>query len=273
MFASITLLTLGSLQAIELEPSTNNTIAVTSARAGLQADLRYGFRIPLFEREGQALFQGTGLSAQATFNATPAYIRSGARITFSPLAIVDFHIHGGDDRYFGNHQTIVGYDNADVNYGSNQDIADYVESTDNQSSGNGYHYGLQAVLKAKVGPVVVLGSADWTHWNIQSDVTGDWYFEREKEVMLALGGDESLDTNLLLLYQHDFSSERFLRAGSISTYRKGMKAEDQLFRSGLFLSMSLGNTSHNLIVQPYLMDRHYGPSDAPYTAYAFRYQY
>ena len=64
MFVSATLLTLGVIQAVEVEPSTNNTLAVTGARAGLQADLRYGARVPLFERDGQALFEGTGLKAQ-----------------------------------------------------------------------------------------------------------------------------------------------------------------------------------------------------------------
>ena len=273
MFVSATLLTLSVIQAVEVEPSTNNTLAVTGARAGLQADLRYGARVPLFERDGQALFEGTGLKAQATLSLTPAYLRTGARITFTPLAIVDVQLHAGDDRYFGNHQTVVGYSSPDINYGNNKDIAAYVETNGNQNVGSGYHYGIQTVLKAKVGPIVFLGSADWTHWNIQSDVDGEWFFEREKEVMLALGGDETLDTNLLLLYQHDVSPDRFLRAGSITTYRQGIKAQDQLLRSGLFVSLGLGKASHNLIVQPYFIDRHYGPTNAPYTAYAFRYQY
>jgi hypothetical protein len=74
--------------ATELQPVADTTLGVTSWRTGVQADLRYGVRLPLFEQEGNPLLQGTGLKALGTLALTPSYLRAGGRLSFSPLAIL-----------------------------------------------------------------------------------------------------------------------------------------------------------------------------------------
>ena len=257
--------------AAELQPVVDTTLAVTSWRTGVQADLRYGARLPLFEKEDNPLFQGTGLKALGTLALTPSYVRAGGRLTFSPLAIFDVHVHGGVDRYFGNFDTMVGYDDPSANPGSTEEIAERVEASGNRAAGGGFHVGAQAVVKLKVGPVIVLSSLDVVHWDENAELDGDWYFEREKEVLLRLGGDQSLDGNLLLLYQHDLSEDRWVRGGSFTTMRTGVGADDRLLRSGVLASLGGGATSHSLIVQPYLISRSYEMTSPPYVAYAFKY--
>jgi hypothetical protein len=261
---------LGSPQAADLQGVSDATVAASNWRAGFQADLRYGVRLPLFEQENKALFQGTGLKAMGTLGLTPAFVRAGGRLIFSPLAIVDFHLHGGADWYFGNFQSVVGYDNPSANPGTNAEIASSVALDGNRAPGTGFHAGVQSVLKVKVGPVVVLGSVDFVHWNVQADVAGEWFFEREEEVLLALGGDQSIDANGLVLFQHDLDASRWIRGGSFSTLRAGIGSGDEMIRSGLLLSKGNEALSHTVIVQAYLKSRTFSVSDAPYVAYAFK---
>jgi hypothetical protein len=257
--------TSGKLQSV-----LDTTVAASYWRLGMQADIRYGIRMPLFEKDSP-LFQGTGLKALATLATSPAYVRSGGRVIFSPLAIVDLHLHGAYDRYFGNFQTVVGYSDATDNYGYNADIAEYAENTNNQMPGSGFHYGAQVVLKAKAGPVVVLASTDVTHMDISADVVGEWFFEREKELMLLLDGDSVIDFNGLVLYQLDIDDERMARFGSFTTWRASIEANDRLLRSGLLCSYTGGRmTTHNLIVQAYLDDRAFTETFPPYLAYALK---
>jgi len=261
---------LGFAQAADIHAVGDATVAVSHWRSGLQADLRYGARLPLFEKEGKPLFQDTGLKAIGTVLLTPATARAGGRITFSPLAIVDLHLHGGWGWYFGNFQTVVGYDSPEADPGSNREIAERVAEGGNRAAGKGFHAGVQTVLKAKVGPVVVLGSLDVVHWNVQAEVEGDWYFEREEEVLLSLEGDQSLDANFLMLFQHEMDESTWIRGGSFTTVRAGFSSGDQMVRSGLLLSRGSGDISHTLIVQPYLKSRSFSVLDAPYVAYAFK---
>jgi hypothetical protein len=66
LVALLALLSLQGAQAFESERVSESTLGVTAFRLGAQADLRYGLRFPLFEREDSPLFQGTGLKIVAT---------------------------------------------------------------------------------------------------------------------------------------------------------------------------------------------------------------
>jgi hypothetical protein len=272
MISLLSLLLTQQAFALDTKSVTNATVAASSGRVGLQTDLQYGVRLPMFEKEDSDLFQGTGLKTLAAASLSPSHGRVGGRLSFTPLAIMDINLHGAYDRYFGNFQTVVGYPSADFNYGTNDDIAEYVEDTGNQDMGSGHHYGSHLVLKVKAGPMIVLASTDVTHWNVTSDVQGDWFFEREKELMLALGADNVVDFNGLALYQLDLNEDRWIRMGSFTTWRKALVSGDELLRTGVLGSYSGGGAvSHNVVVQPYLKDRAYGTAFPLYAAYAFKY--
>ena len=263
------LLLTNTASALETRPTLDTTLAATYWRLGLQADVRYGIHAPFPEKEG-ALFENTGIKTLATLAASPAFVRGGGRVILSPLAIMDVHLHGAYDQYFGNFQTVVGYTSPSENYGTNDEIATYVDDTSNQLPGSGYHVGAQFVLKAKAGPVVVLASTDWTYMDIRSEVEGSWFFERDKELMLALEGDSVIDFNGLVLYQHD-RSEGMIRVGSFTTRRSSAEASDTMLRTGLICSFNGGgNITHNLISQVYLQDRAFTDPFPPYFAYAMK---
>ena len=250
---------------------TQNTVAVSSFRSGLQVQSNIGRRLSLWEQEGNILRQNTGVEGTAAIVASPAHTRLGAQVTVSPLAIFDLHLYAGGVSYFGNFQTVVGYPDSSTAVGSNAAIAEWVDTTNNQAPGLGMILGTKGVVKLQVGPVVGLLSTELTHWRVSSDVDGPWFFEREKEVLLELGGDEILDVNGLVLAELEVGSLDWIRVGSLTTWRYGIGAQDSLLRSGALVSIGKGPTRHNLIVQPYLSSRNFGPSDLPYVAYAFQY--
>jgi hypothetical protein len=121
--------------------------------------------------------------------------------------------------------------------------------------------------------MIILSNTDLSYWDINSETAqGDWFFEREKEVMMKLEGDTFLEENALVMYEKTLENDKNVRVGSITTYRKSFTADDVLFRSGLIAMYNLpSGLSHTLIVQPYVNDRAFTSSFPPYTAYALRY--
>jgi hypothetical protein len=276
MWTALTALFLSSTAlAIETEPVLEVSGGGSYWRLGVFGKVLAGKRIPMFEKEGSVLFQDTGLKVLGELNSTPAFARPGARLVFSPLAIMDLHLHGGVDAYFGNFQTVVGYPDASYEYGDNEQIADYREDTGNYGTGMGWHGGAALTLKAKAGPILVLLNGDLTHWSVDAEVDGDWIFEREMELMIARGGDQTLNLNAVLLYELDVdpSDPRKLRFGSLTTKRSSLGAEDELFRTGVLASwFQTEQLSHTLVVQPYLKDRAYDTVMPPFAAYVLKYK-
>jgi hypothetical protein len=258
----------------DLEPVGQASFKGSYWRLGMTLDASGGVRMPMLEEEGNPLRQDTGLKVLASTSVNPAYARAGGSVVFSPLAVMDLTAHGGISSYFGTYQTIIGFSDAGENYGNNEALEAYVTDTGNRAKGSGWQVGGSLTLKAKAGPMLVLINTDLTHWAIDSDVEGDWFFEREQELMLALGGDQVLSINGVFLYELDKDPEdgRNLRIGNLTTRRTSMAGEDTLLRSGLLAVLSQNeHWSHTFLVQPYLVARAFDVQSAPFTAYVLKY--
>ena len=269
-----------------LEESTSGTETfgqVTSVlgfnRVSLALIGQYGINIPKWEKEGSTLFQGTGIQFVGELRNSPAYTRPGVRVTVTPIAVLQLQAYAFGSAYFGNLQTILAYDSAHEQYGTNEDIANYSESTGRQYSSLGYNAGGNAVLQAKVGNIVFKNTFDYSYWNIPTpdeEVAkgGVATFEREKEVMMMFDGDQMIENNTLLLYQIDREKDKFYRVGNLTSYRQSLGTKDILLRTGLIaIAQTSAQNSHILIVQPYLQDKTYDAPFAPYFVYAFKHIY
>jgi hypothetical protein len=261
----------GTVESASPVLHSENTLALSGVRTGLQVQSTTGLRYSLWEEEGNVLRENTGVLGAASLVVSPAHARAGAQLTISPLAIFDLHLYAGGVSYFGNFQTVVGYSEASTAVGSNADIADWVEQSGNQSPGRGMVLGARGVAKLQVGPVVGLLSGEFSHWRVSSEVEGSWYFEREKEVLIQFGADEILDVNGLVLYQHEGRLFDTVRAGSFTTWRYGLGSQDSLVRSGALLSLGKGAFRHNVVVQAYLKSRNFSSAGLPYMAYALQF--
>ncbi len=253
----------------DLAPNLELRAALSGVRTGLQADLRGGARLGLWGEPDSLLFGDTYFKAQAQLMATPAYLRAGPRLVFQPIAVLELSAFALYDVYFGNFQTIIGFDDPAANYGTNDDM-EALQA--NQAPGSGFHFGASSTLKAKAGPILVVANGEWSHWKLAADVQGDWLFEREYELLMGFS-DNLLACNGLLLYEIDRDPDdgRLLRLGNITTWRMAMgSTEDMLLRSGLLASLGMGAWTHSLLVQAYLADRAYSEPFPPFFAYSMK---
>ena len=264
-----------SLLQAQAEQFGTVTSAISFNRIGLSLVGQHGIYVPKWEKEDSVLFQNTGFRFIGEVNTSPSFARVGGRVILNPIAVLKIQGYGFGDSYFGNFQTVVSYDDLSANYGTNSEIADYVESEKRQYSNTGWHAGGNVVLQAKVKISSYFPVFDYSHWNIEFQrETMVLDFEREKEVMLSYDGDQIFENNSLLLYQIDKDAERFMRIGSFTTLRKSIVADDTMLRTGLLWSMQTSKQkSHIVMLQAYLNDRSYTSLFPPYIAYAYKYTY
>ena len=262
---------------VQAEPMGSVTSAISYNRLGGSVLVQHGIHHSKWEKEDNVLFQDTGIQLVGEANITPALVQPGIRVTVNPIAVLKLEGYAFGDYYFGNFQTLVGYDDLGKNYGTNQEIATYVEGNGRQHAGAGWHAGGKMVLQAKVKNIIFLNSVDYGYYDVfkPSGETGVATFERIKEVMIAFDGDQILENNTMLFYEKNMSVDAFYRVGSLTSYRQSFKANDRLLRSGLIAMVNFGgNGMHIVIAQPYLVDRTFeGAWSAPYLAYAFKYSY
>jgi len=274
MWTSLAAMWITSTPALAMESSSEISFSASYWRIGMTFEGKKHLFMPMWEKEDNPLFQNTGLKFTPKGSINPAFGRAGLQVTASPLAILDINAHGGYSAYFGNYQTLVGYPTADTNYGTNEVLETYVDDTGNRSEGTGWNVGGGVTLKAQAGPMIMLVNTDVTHWNVSADVEGDWFFEREQELMLALEGDQVVSVNGILFYEidKDPADARKLRAGALVTRRHSVAAEDVLLRAGPLVQWTQGeHIVHTMLSQLYLVDRTYDVSMAPFTAYVIKY--
>lgn len=257
----------------DLSPDFELRGAFSLERLGVQADLRPGLHMGLWRQEGSLLFDDPYAKLQAQVFVTPAYVRAGPRVIFEPLAIFQLQVFANYDLYFGNFQTVVGYDDPGAAYGSNDDIEAYVAmDPDRQDRGSGWHWGVAPTLKAQAGPVVIVANAEYTDWHLSADVPGSYTFEREYELLMGFD-DQLLATNGLLLYGFEPWSGATMRVGNLTTWRMALgDTEDELLRTGLAVAASLneGRLNPTLVVQAYLKDRAYTAPFPPFVGLMMR---
>ena len=276
MLALLTLL--GTASAADVTPTFDGRLSLAYWRLGTQANIKPGVSIAMpWADPDNVILAPAALKLEAEVAGSPAFVRAGGRVTFSPLAVLDITPYGYYDRYFGNFQTIVGYDSWDANYGYNDDIEAYVGQTGAQAPGAGYHYGVSTTLKAQVGNVIVLLNGDWSDWNVSAPELAadyDYFFERELEVMMRMGhagGDNLVQGNGVLLYHWDKDEDDrwYMRVGSLTQYRMTTTADDRLLRTGALVQVSTRDETltHTVLAQAYLRDRAYEKALPPFLAY------
>lgn len=237
-------------------------------RLGLLSTVRGGVSHPLWDQPGSALFGKTFVTAWAEANASPAYLRVGPRVSFEPIAIFNLQAFAWHTSYFGNFQTVIGFDEPGALYGTNEDLEAF---SDRQVPGSSITWGVAPTIKAKAGPVVIALSGEYTRWNLRSELEGDYWFEREYELLIGRQ-DAIWSSNAVLAYELNPSPDDgwYARVGSITTYRKALgDTQDVLLRTGLLASLSTHQErwTHSLLVQPYLIDRAYTRPFPPFIAY------
>ncbi len=267
------LLLLSSLLLAEgIEQKADVQLGVSYERIGMAVQGWYGARLPMFEKEGNVLFQNTGLTAQLGAQVTPAFVRYGGRATFSPLAILDISAFGMHSHYVDGFQNLVDFDTADFDYGKDEDIQQYIQDTGRRSAGSGWHGGGNITLKIKVSSVIVLANAGIEYWDIAGESQqGEWLWEPQNQVLMRSNGDLYQNGALLCMNEWVFNEEKeqLLRSGLIGTYRHSSESTDTMVQAGIItIFQHNAHFSHTLLTNVYLVDRAF-PTWSPTLAYAF----
>ncbi|HJN76905.1 MAG TPA: hypothetical protein QGF58_23465 [Myxococcota bacterium] len=269
--------------AADVSPTLDARLSASYWRLGFSGQVRPGVSLGMpWAEPGNVLTEPAALKLEADVQATPAYLRAGGRLTFSPLAVFDITPYAYWDRYYGSFQTLVLYEDWEADYGSNDDIEEAAEGG-NRYPGSGFHYGLSGTLKAKVKNVIVAVNGDLSRWDIDvhsmtTEVKDPYFFEREMEVLMRTGvegGDTLAQANVVLVYEWDWNTDdgAKLRIGDLTTYRKTWTGDDTLLRTGLLVQALTYDEriTHTLLVQPYLVDRAYDSAFPPMVAYQLKY--
>jgi hypothetical protein len=140
---------------------------------------------------------------------TPSYTRLGGWAELSPLSILDVRVGLEPSAYFGTFHSLMSFDR-------------YTDAFDNDSrdarpgksgfgtTGRAY---VSPTLKIKAGALVAAASADFEWW--RSSVSGPFFYEPGRDILLRSSGDGLLATQALLLRQHQTSAGGALAVGLI----------------------------------------------------------
>ena len=261
------LLLLASTAGAAPDTTLSANLGVSLFGLGLTAGVFPGVKVPLWNKEGNVLLEDTWVWAEYICTATPSYSRQGVRLRWSPIAVMELEGHAIISPYFGTFSSIIGFDSPDAAH--TDDEIEAASDAGGRGTGWATNYGGDATLQGKVGPIILALSGGWAKWDVHpaANVSGEYFFEPEYEVLLGWH-DQTLSGTGVLLFAKEWDKPegRRLLVGSMTSYRQGVSAHDEMLRTGLIgvFRFDMGWQAL-LIVQPYLKSRPY-PTFPPYIA-------
>ena len=239
--------------------------AFTLFDQGLSLQAKPAWKQSLWDKEGSVLLDGTHVTPGAWLQLTPDFARAGGELSFSPAAVFEIRGHALATRYFGNVNTIVGFENQEDSYGPKD------REGETKQSGSTLRAGIAPILRAKVGSVVVVlaGEQQWIKLTAE-ELDQPYWFEPESQLLLA--HNETITSGTGLLAWSGAVGDWELITGLLGTWRSAAESGDSLFRVGPMVRAQGvdSKVSYLLLVQPHLKDRVFEPSQ-PFTAVQVRY--
>ncbi len=251
--------------AAESGPALQLDAAFTMFDQGLSSLAKPAWKQTLWDKEGSLLLDGTHVTPAAWLQLTPDFARAGGELSFSPAAVFEIRGHALATQYFGNVNTIVGFEDKKDTYGPDD------REGQEKNSGSTVRTGIAPILRAKVGSVVVVlaGEQQWVKLTAD-DLDEPYWFEPESQLLLAR--NETITSGTGLLAWSGTVSDWEIITGLLGTWRSAAKSGDSLLRVGPMVKAQGKDSkiSYLLLVQPHLKDRVFGPSQ-PFTAVQARY--
>lgn len=254
--------------AAAVEPVLDWTFSVAGFSAGAETTIMAGVRQPLWDRPGSQLLDDTYLQAQGVLMVTPAFSRTGLELSFQPAAVFELRLGYQVVGYYGTFSAILPYQDPEAPYD-----ADARQGRD-RTSGWGNRVSAQPTIRAKAGPVIVLGwtTARWEDVHpARFDADLDYWYEPELGLMVERS-DWTLDNNALVLLDPALDGPT-LYAGVYGTARMSLGADDRSVRVGPAVVVMTPDEHWTFygIVQAYIESRTYGQAYPPFMAARVQY--
>lgn len=257
-----------SSPARALDPVLEWTLSAAGFSAGGETSVTAGVRQPLWDREGSLLLNDTYAQAHGVVMVTPAFSRGAVEVAFQPAAVFELRLGYGLVAYYGTFSAILPYQDPDAAYD-----AEAREGRD-RTWGWSQRASIQPTLRAKVGPIAVLGwtTARWEQVHpadFQEDL--DYWYQPELGLMVA-PDDWTLDHNALVLYDLPVDGPTVF-AGIYGTARQALGTDDLSARVGPAVVWQTPNEHWTFygIVQPYITSRTYTEPFPPFLAARVQY--
>ncbi len=229
---------------------------------GAKATVNPGVEQALWNKEGDLLFDDTWLGLQLRLEGTPAFVRAGPELRFSPAAILEVNAHALGTSYFGNFTSLVGFDHPEADYGS--EALQVAAAAGRQDTGRSTDLGFDVTLNGQYGPVVLSVTGEWSQWTFLPPVGlgQDFYYEPELAMLLAQEGEivQRLDGALLLELHKDPDEDEVVYVGSYTSYGRTEKAGDRILRTGAAFVWQLDSQwTWYVLAQSTVIDRVFAP--------------
>lgn len=130
---------------------------------GLQSDLVLGYRLRLVKSES-LLFRDTFAGGRMIVRLNPAFVRLGAGLALQPMAALTLCARWEHRLYFGSVKMLQSFGRVDDEY--HEDEIARRADLDLNYAGNGHQVTLQAVLRAKLGPVALVNDFNMVYFDM-----------------------------------------------------------------------------------------------------------
>ena len=152
---------------------------------GLQDDFKVQYRYRLYGEEPSLLFRDCEILAGSTVYLTPAFVRTGARVGFRPLAILYLEARMDWMASFGLLGHVVGFPSP---LSDASDAAVKERSEDEAIQTTGWLTTLTAELRGKVGPIVLRSKGAMIHANMDLNAGDSVWYEGVNDVLMPSDG-------------------------------------------------------------------------------------
>lgn len=174
---------------------------------GAQTDLIVHYRRRLWDSQ-KVLFGASHIGAQLITRLNPAYARVGFGVELQPLAILTLRASYEHRGYFGTAGMIQSYETAQAEY--DDDTRSNGTKAGNSYITTGQQFILQAIVRAKLGPIAVLNEFSLAHYRMNLR-PGDRVFYEAFYDTLTPGTGNVLVNHAHLLYITKFGLVAGLR--------------------------------------------------------------
>lgn len=249
--------------ATAVEPTADWTLSAAGFAAGVETTIAAGLRQPLWNREGDLLRQETYLQGQGLLTLTPAYLRAGVELAFQPATVFELRLGYATVAWFGTFSAILPYQDPGGEYD-----AEARQGRD-RTHGTSQRLWAQPTLRAKVGPVVGIGSTT-IRWEAVDPARYDedllYWYHAELSVLVGRQ-DWAFDHNGLLLLELP-SREAELYLGPYLTSRQALATGDSMMRLGpaAILRLDEGRWTVYALAQAWLSSRSFDRPLPPFIA-------
>jgi hypothetical protein len=167
---------------------------------GLQVDLKSGYRYRLFDSQSP-LLRDTFVGAKMILRANAAFVRVGFGVELQPLAVLTLRADVEHRGYFGSVGMIQSYDGPYAPH--DEETASAAAKAGANYATTGHQITLQAVFRAKAGPVAVLNELELHHYRMALRPGDRVFYDRFLDTLVP-GMGWALINHAHLLYLTDF---------------------------------------------------------------------